>query len=81
MPERQSEARRGLNLRLIDDPVFAAGPIHNSGMIAQMPVAPNAIVGFGLLKVSPRKAGSGEFRHENGATGSRKAAVRFTFKF
>ena len=70
-----------LNFRLVEDPVFAPGPVHNSGMIAQTPVAPNASIGIGLLKAAPRKPGSGEYRQENGPTGSRKAAVRFVLKF
>ena len=79
--EPRSERPRGFNFRLIEDPVFAPGPTHNSGMVAQTPVAPNAMLGVGLLKVAPRKPGSGEFRQETGPTGSRKAAVRFVVKF
>lgn len=81
VPEPRSERTPRFNFRIVEDPVFAPGPIHHSGMIAQTPVAPNASLGFGLLKVAPRKPGSGEFRQEHGATGSRKAAVRFTLKF
>ena len=81
VPEFRFDAARGLNFRLIEDPMFASTPIHNSGMIAQTPVAPNAMIGVGLLKASPRKPGSGEFRQENGANGSRKASVRFVLKF
>ena len=44
---RESETRT-LKLRLIEDPVFSPGPVHNSGMIAQTPVAKNATVGVGF---------------------------------
>lgn len=77
---RESETRT-LKLRLIEDPVFSPGPVHNSGMIAQTPVAKNATVGVGLLRVAPRRLGSGEYRPDAGAPSSRKAAVRFTLKF
>ena len=81
VPEPKAERLPGLKFRIIEDPVFAPTPVHNSGMIAQTPVAPNASIGFGLLKASPRKPGSGEYRLENGEKGSRKAAVRFVLKF
>ena len=81
VPEPKSERPAFLKFRIVEDPVFAATPLHNSGMIAQTPVAPNATIGVGLLKVSPRRAGSGEFRQERGTPASRKAAVRFVLKF
>ena len=81
VPEPKPERRSVLKFRIIEDAVFAATPLHNSGMIAQTPVTPNATIGIGLLRVSPRRAGSGEFRQETGAQGSRKAAVRFVLKF
>ncbi len=81
VPEPKPQRLPGFNLRIVEDPVFAPTPVHNSGMIAQTPVAPNASIGIGLLKASPRKPGSGEFRQENGAQGSRKAAIRFVLKF
>ena len=81
VPEPKAERQSILKFRIIEDPVFAPTPVHNSGMIAQTPLAPNASIGVGLLKASPRRPGSGEFRPESGAQGSRKAAVRFTLKF
>jgi hypothetical protein len=81
IPKSTPEQSRRLDLRLIEDPVFASTPLHNSGMIAGTSVTRNTTIGVGLLKVAPRRLGSGEFRQENGASGSRKAAVRFTLKF
>lgn len=81
VPEPNAERLPGLKFRIIEDPVFAPNPVHNSGMIAQTPVAPNASIGIGLLKASPRKSGTGEFRPEPRTQGSRKAAVRFILKF
>ena len=81
VPEPKVERLPALKFRIVEDPVFAPGPTHNSGMIAHTPVAPNASIGVGLLKASPRKLGTGEFRQENGPPGSRKAAVRFVLKF
>ena len=81
IPAPDGEPRRGLDLRIIEDPAFAPSPTHNSGMIAQTPVSSNASIGFGLLKVAPRRAGSGEYRPESEPRSSRKAAVRFELKF
>ena len=73
--------RRALNFRLIDEPRFSAKPIHDAGMIAQTQVLPNAALGVGLFKSTQRKPDAGEWRTDARATGSRKAAVRFLFKF
>ena len=77
----RSDHSKGVKFRLVEDPIFAPNPVHNSGMIAQTPVLPNAILGIGLLRAAPRRAGSGEYRPETGTTGSRKAAVKFVLKF
>jgi hypothetical protein len=81
VPEPRPDHSKGLKFRLVEDPTFASNPVHNSGMIAQTPILPNAIIGVGLLRAAPRKPGSGEYRPEAGATGSRKAAVKFVLKF
>ena len=73
--------RQRFNFRLVEDAVFDPRPIHNSGMIAQTQVAPNATLGIGLLKAAPRKPGAGEWRVDNGAPRSRKAAVSFRLRF
>ena len=70
-----------LEFRLIQEPVVSSRPIHNSGMIAQTDVARNAAIGIGLLKSTQRKLGAGEWRLDDRSGGSRKAAVRFLFKF
>ena len=70
-----------LKFRLVQEPVISSKPIHNSGMIAQTEVAPNAAIGVGLFKSTQRKPDAGEWRLDQGSTGSRKAAVRFLFKF
>ena len=75
------EARPKLKLRLIDEPVLSSKPIHNSGMIAQTEVAPNAALGIGVLRSTPRKPEAGEWRLDERSAGSRKAAVRLIFKF
>lgn len=76
------EARRpALSLRIVDDPIIDPKPIHNSGMIAQTIVAPNAVLGVGLLKAAPKRPGSGEWRLDSGTPRSRKAAVSFILKF
>jgi hypothetical protein len=79
--EPEPDSRRTLNFRLVRDDIEDPGPIHNSGMVAETEVAPNTSLGFGLLKTSPRKLGSGDWRTENGGSRSRKAAVRLQFKF
>ena len=70
-----------LNFRLVDEPVISSRPIHNSGMIAQTEVAPNAAIGIGVFKSTQRKLDAGEWRLDERSAGSRKAAVRFLFKF
>jgi hypothetical protein len=70
-----------LKFRLVQEPVISSRPIHNSGMIAQTEVAPNAAIGIGLFKSTQRKPDAGEWRLDERSTGSRKAAVRFLFKF
>lgn len=70
-----------LNLRIVRDPDFSPEPVHNSGMIAQTEVAPNATLGFGILKAAPKRPGTGDWRLEPGAPRSRKAAVSFDFRF
>ena len=70
-----------LKFRLVQEPVISSKPIHDSGMIAQTEVAPNAAIGIGLFKSTPRKRNGGEWRLDERSTGSRKAAVRFLFKF
>ena len=79
--EPQSTGRQRVNFRLVEDAVYDPNPIHNSGMIAQTQVAPNATLGIGILKAAPRKPGAGEWRVENGAPRSRKAAVSFRLRF
>ena len=81
VPEPRSDHSKGLKFRLIEDPAFAANPVHNSGMIAQTPIGSNSSLGIGLLRAAPRRPGSGEYRPDAGTSGSRKAAVRFTLKF
>ncbi len=75
------EAGPKLKFRLVQEPVISSRPIHNSGMIAQTEVAPNAAIGVGLFKSTPRKLDAGEWRLDGRSAGSRKAAVRFLFKF
>ena len=70
-----------LNFRLIEEPRVSTRPIHNSGIVAQTEVAPNAVVGLGLLKSAQRKPDAGEFRLEGRSGGSRKAAVQLVWKF
>lgn len=70
-----------LKFRLVQEPVISSRPIHNSGMIAQTEVAPNAAIGIGLLKSTQRKPDAGEWRLDERSAGSRKAAVRLLFKF
>lgn len=77
---REPRAPR-LNFRLVQDPDFDPAPVHHSGMIARTQVMPNGTLGIGLLKATPKKLGSGDWRPENGAPRSRKAAVSFQLKF
>jgi len=77
-PERKS---RPLNLRLVEDRSNDPSPIHNSGMIVQQTVAPNAFLGVGVFKMAPKKLGSGDYRADGTAPKSRRAAVSFLFKF
>ena len=70
-----------LDFRLVDEPRYSSRPIHNSGMIASTGIAPNAAIGVGVFKSSQRKLDAGEWRHDGRGGGSRKAAVRFEFKF
>ncbi|MFL6751785.1 MAG: hypothetical protein ACJ8D5_04275 [Sphingomicrobium sp.] len=79
--EPQTEQPRRLNFRVVRDDIEATGPVHNSGMVAETEVAPNATLGLGLLRAAPKKLGSGDWRTENGASHSRKAAVRLQLKF
>ena len=79
--EPAPHAKPTLNFRLVSDGEFDPGPVHNSGMVAQSQVAPNATVGIGLLKAAPRKPGSGEWKLDDGARHSRKAAVSFRLRF
>ena len=79
--EPAPKARPALNFRLVRDSEFDPDPIHNSGMIAQTEIAPNATVGFGLLKAAPKKRGSGEWKLDDSAPRSRKAAVSLRIKF
>ncbi|GAA4715974.1 hypothetical protein H9L13_05860 [Sphingomonas lutea] len=74
-------SRPKLDFRLVEEPRYSSRPIHNSGMIAQTSVAPNAAIGIGLFKSSQRKLDAGEWRVDGRASGSRKAAVRFSLKF
>jgi hypothetical protein len=55
--------------------------VHNSGIIAQTEIAPGATLGLGLLRASPKKLGSGEWRLEPHAPRSRKAAIQLQWKF
>ena len=75
------EAEARLKFRLVQEPVIASRPIHNSGMIAQTEVAPNTALGVGLFKSTARKLDAGEWRLDGRSAGSRKAAVRLLFKF
>jgi hypothetical protein len=70
-----------LNFRLVRDPDLAPDPVRHSGMIATTEIAPNATLGFGILKAAPKRPGPGEWRLEPGAPRSRKAAVSFDFRF
>lgn len=79
--EPRPHARPAINFRLVQDGEFDRGPVHNSGMVAQTEVGPNATLGFGILKAAPRKPGSGEWKLDNGAPRSRKAAISFRLRF
>ena len=70
-----------LNLRLVRDPDLAPDPVRHSGMIAQTQIAPNATLGFGILKAAPKRPGPGEWRLDPAAPRSRKAAASFDFSF
>ena len=76
-----ADHRASINFRLIEEPRLSPRPIHNSGIIAQTEVAPNAAIGVGLLKSAQRKPDAGEFRLEGRGPGSRKAAVQLVWKF
>ena len=75
-----SQAHRSVSFRLVQDREFDPYPVYHSGIIAQTQVAPNATVGFGLLKSRPKKP-SGEWTLDGGAPRSRKAALNFLLKF
>ena len=77
----RADHQPSFNFRLIEEPRLSARPIHNSGIVAQAEVGPNAAIGFGLLKSAQRKPDAGEFRLEGRSGGSRKAAVQFLWKF
>jgi hypothetical protein len=70
-----------LNFRLVADPEPSTSPVHNSGMIAQTNITPDAVIGFGLLKTAVKKPGSGEWGQEGSGPRSRKAAVTFKLRF
>src|SRR5438067_11338388 len=53
---------RSPNLRLVDEPISGPSSIQHAGMIANTDVAPNAILGVGVLKGAPKSFGSGEMR-------------------
>ena len=81
-PAPASKSHRStLDFRLIDEPRYSTKPIRDAGMIAQTGIAPGAAIGIGLFKSSQRKLDAGEWKTDARATGSRKAAVRFLFKF
>ena len=77
----QTHAHRSVSFRLVQDPEFAPDPVHHSGIVAETGIAPNASIGFGLLKSRSRKPGSGDWRLESGAPRSRKGAVTVLLKF
>lgn len=79
--EARPHAKPTLNFRLVSDSEFDPGPVHNSGMVAQSQIAPNATVGIGLLKAAPKQPGSGDWKLDNGVRHSRKAAVSFRLRF
>jgi hypothetical protein len=72
-----------LNFRLVADgngvDRLTQEPLRRSGMIASTEVAPNASLGFGFVRSSPKR--SSEMQPGLRATGSRKAAVSFQLKF
>ena len=73
--------RPAWSLQIIEDPEFDKKPVHNSGMIVSTPVMPNGNVGLGIIKASPNRLAPGEWRLDNNAPRSRKAAVTFRLKF
>lgn len=75
-----THAQRTLTFRLVEDPEFDSDPIHHFGFVAQMPVAPNAMVGIGLAKSQPKKL-SGDWTRDSGSSHSRKAALDFLLRF
>jgi hypothetical protein len=55
--------------------------VHNQGVIAQTEISPGATLGFGLLRASPKKLGSGDWHLDRGAPRSRKAAIQLQWRF
>ena len=73
--------RPSWSLQIIEDPVVDRKPVHNSGMLVSTPVMPNGTIGLGIIKASPNRLAPGEWRLDNNAPRSRKAAVTFRMQF
>lgn len=80
-PEAESRQRPSLKFRIVQDPIEDPRRVHNSGVIAQTEIARGTTLGFGLLRASPKKLGSGDWHLDRGAPRSRKAAIRLQWKF
>jgi hypothetical protein len=72
-----------LDFRLVADQAgldrITQEPLRRSGMIASTEVAPNATLGFGLVRSTPKRMS--DLRPGPRGSGSRKAAVSFQLKF
>jgi hypothetical protein len=71
------------NFRLVADQAgldrMTQAPLRRSGMVASTEVAPNATLGFGLVRSAPKR--TSDLRPGPRGAGSRKAAVSFQLKF
>lgn len=68
-----------LGFTLVQDSLFDPAPVHHSGLVTRTDIAPNATLGLGLIKSSP-KSPSGEWNRD-GAHRSRKGLISFLLKF
>lgn len=79
--EAEKPQRPSVKFRIVQDPIEDPRRVHNQGVIAQTEISPGATLGFGLLRASPKKLGSGDWHLDRGAPRSRKAAIQLQWRF
>ena len=78
--QAKSHAPRTVSFRLVQDPQYDPDPVYHWGVAAQAEVAPNAMLGIGLLRARPKKL-SGDWNTDSGASHSRSTKIDFLLRF